>query len=753
MIISPPFVRPRNAGESDPSWVSRMMPVDINRDFPLNRHASWHGGVHVLHTDRHGEEGYDRIEFVRAIADGEVICFRSPSSTDKRDTFPLNYDGRTDDGYVMLKHQTDIGENCCVVYYSLYMHLMDRLDPAIRVGARVWRKDRIGRSGMVSETNAFHFELFCDNENMLKLTGRTTPELDITRDGRTDTLYGDIHFYLPPGTHFYESVPDAASSGTDHLNPVHTSTGPLFVSMTFEKGDCTMVTRRQNITTEALFDTVGEPLVNTDANSLDSNLNTLGKYEYNLSRAARRLYPQNPSAGFELLRFGRVISTEHETLTPASAPLWRTVSFPGGTGMVNLASSDIKKFSDADFPHWTGWRLVDDDTDNNSQCNSPLIAGLQESGHFSDLSSRLVCHFPLEWNADTFDQRYAWLKTYSDDVPAMSEEDYKRLRSHASALCFDMGEHGTGRLWHFHPEAFITHFRKCCWLSKSELKQIVPRNALRMAGRNDYRWEAITYQDGTGSIADNIRTHINRAMQKHLITTPLRIACFLGNGIQETGSLGTMEEGYRYTETDPRTHQVIRRYNIWYYPWYGRGLLQLTNPENYFDYFSFRGRACPENIRNTLIDEYSRLYVHRGVRYTDNHLSDTENHVPENIIQWRNNVSSDSHEAASSAGFYWVARDMAAYADAEHILERCSVNTRGSGIKIYYRSQAFWQASAAVNLPSQIDNGRYQGLNGFDARCCVYGSAIAVLTEKKFPDSNNSLVNEKPESDQLRRER
>lgn len=103
MIISPPFVRPRNAGESDVSWVNRMMPMDINKDFPLNRHASWHGGVHVLHTDRR-EEGYDRIEFVRAIADGEVVSFRSPSSTDKRDTFPLNYDGRTDDGYVLLKH-------------------------------------------------------------------------------------------------------------------------------------------------------------------------------------------------------------------------------------------------------------------------------------------------------------------------------------------------------------------------------------------------------------------------------------------------------------------------------------------------------------------------------------------------------------------------------------------------------------------------------------------------------------------------
>ncbi|WP_238392768.1 hypothetical protein [Buttiauxella sp. 3AFRM03] len=63
----------------------------------------------------------------------------------------------------------------------------------------------------------------------------------------------------------------------------------------------------------------------------------------------------------------------------------------------------------------------------------------------------------------------------------------------------------------------------------------------------------------------------------------------------------------------------------------------------------------------------------------------------------------------------------------------------------------FLAGQRAVNLPSQIDNGRYQGLNGFDTRCCVYGSAIAVLTEQKFPDSDNNPVNEKPESDQLRR--
>lgn len=103
-----------------------------------------------------------------------------------------------------------------------------------------------------------------------------------------------------------------------------------------------MITRRQNITIGAHFDTVGEPLVNIDANQID-DIRRLGlKYEYNLYWTAKRLYPQNPSAGFELLRFGRIISTEYETLIPAIAPLWRTVNFPGGSGLVNLASSDIK---------------------------------------------------------------------------------------------------------------------------------------------------------------------------------------------------------------------------------------------------------------------------------------------------------------------------------------------------------------------------------------------------------------------------
>lgn len=74
---------------------------------------------------------------------------------------------------------------------------------------------------------------------------------------------------------------------------------------------------------------------------------------------------------------------------------------------------------------------------------------------------------------------------------------------------------------------------------------------------------------------------------------------------------------------------------------------------------------------------------------------------------------------------------MAKYADKTHELERQAVAT-AHGQRIYYRCLAFWQASAAVNLPGVISRRNYQGINGFIERCCDYGCALAVLTERKL---------------------
>lgn len=604
MIISPPFLRDKDATQSDADWVEAMMPVNSRRGYPLNTSESWHGGIHIAHTDAGATP-----EKVRAIADGTVVSFRKPAPPEKRDQFPLKYAPvrGTDDGYVLLKHETEIGsgEDGKVVFYSLYMHLKF-LEAEIKADAKIYRKDSLGSSGMTDGQNEFHFQIFCDDDNIKKLTGRKTKELDIAKDGRTDAVYGDIHFYLPAGTKFYDKAPANNSTSITGLSELYTSNAPLYVSMTLAQGSCTMVTRQKNTQTDGMYELLGEPLVNADGED----------YEYNLYKTAMKNYKESPSAGFELLRFGRVINTDHETLVPADAPLWMTINFPGGKGVVNLAAVGVKKFSDADFPHWTGWLLVDDDKDTHSQCNSAIIRKLQEAGSYEAQSNRLICCLPFEWEKSTIDARYKWLMTglpweqckpektaiwtvpgtqETKDRVLMSEEDYGRFKQHAEALCFDSGVLGSGRLWHIEPKAFIQQFRKCGWLSKRELKQLIPLNGL--SGQN---WSSISYNDAESSTADRIYTSLNKTMQKYLINTPLRIACFLGNAIQETAWLSTTHEFYKYTERDRHTRQVTRQYNIWYYPWHGRGLLQLTNPENYFNYFSFRGLVYSASIKNRI---------------------------------------------------------------------------------------------------------------------------------------------------------
>lgn len=740
MLISPPYLINKNNNESDASWINRMMPVNsLSRGYPLNAADSWHGGIHILNTDS-GESTKE----VRAIADGTVVSFRTPSEPWKRDQYPLKYSSirGTDDGYVLLKHETEIGtgEDGKVVFYSLYMHLK-HLEAEIKADAKIYRKTPLGSSGMVDGQNEFHFQIFCDEGNIRKLTGRTTGELDTKENGRTDIVYGDIHFYLPAGTTFYGARPDDNTASTEGLNEVHTSVVPLYASMTFCKGACTMVTRQACTDSEGGFEFVGTPLVNADGED----------YEYNLYKTATSRYAQSPSAGYELLRFGRIINTEHETLVPADAPLWMTVNYPGGKGVVNLAVVTVKKFSDADFPHWAGWQLVDDDKDTYSQCNSATIRKLQAENKYTAQSSRLICCFPFEWEKSTIDARYTWLMTglpweqctsentaiwqmpgtkESKDRILMSDKDYDRFKQHTEALCFDSGDLGKGKVWHFDPRGFIEHFRKCGWLSLSEMTQTVPNNALRKTGRDRYAWEAINSRLNTpGSVLVNHINNLNNMMRKYCINTPYRISCFLGNAVQETQWLSTLHESGGS--------------NLWYAPWYGRGFLQLTNPENYLNYFEYTGTPVQASLKNSLVDVYASIAAQPPAQRTNTTLQDRHfPTLPSEIIGSRERVSennSSNISAADSAGFYWVKNKMAKYADMEHVLERVSVNSN-SGEKYYYRSPAFWKASAAVNLPGRINSLYSSSLNGFDSRCCAYGVALAILTEDKFPDTSGNLT-------------
>ncbi|MNG62921.1 hypothetical protein D3C79_211320 [compost metagenome] len=674
MIISPPLLKAKDATETDATWIERMMTVAEHRGFPTNGHGSWHGGIHIRHTD-----GGRPAESVRAIADGSVVSLRQSSGIGKRDQAPLNLNADkpgikgSDDGYVLLKHETEIGsgDDAKVVFYSFYMHLKS-LESTVKVGEKVYRKDSLGTSGMVDAVNAFHFQIFCDDDNISKLTGRNTRELDVSKDGRTDAVYGDIHFYLPTGTKFYDKAPAHNGTSTDGLTERFNSTIPLYASMTLEKGSCTMVTRQKDSQTEGKYALLGEPLVNADGED----------YEYNLYKTAMANYKDSPSAGFELLRFGRVINTEHETLVPADAPLWMTVNYLGGKGVVNLADPSVKKFSDADFPHWAGWQLVDDDADSNSQCNSAAIAALNENGDYDNQCGKLICHFPFEWEKSTVDARFSWLKTGSDEHDPMSEESYAKFKAHAEALCFDSGSLASGRLWHFEPKAFIRQFRKCGWLDSEVIEKVMAANTSKK-NKNAL--------DNIKNITSGYYVDINNVMRKYNFSDANRICHFLGQGAVESGYLLSMQESSQQQVVvdgiqkggkivEASTYNETTELGHWY------GALE-TEKDNYFsgkkynsrggyitgsyswingncgdvDAQKFRGRGFK---MLTGLDTYSGYWVYRGWlsnRDFDKYWWDDQEYKkknatgmkkrPPNIIA-PHKVTGDAYNCIDTGGFF-----------------------------------------------------------------------------------------------------
>lgn len=564
MIISPPFIPAPIPGETDEAFVERAMPGGEPGDgaYPLSFDLNWHGGMHLSAPQENGHPLP-----VRAIADGKLVYFRAPTAKSDSETHALKYrieqsvgDGWTDDGCIVLRHETEIGEGerGQVVFYSIYMHLSKLNIPHPQLNQRVYRKDSIGEAGQIyGSAGKIHFEIIAADSQIAHLTGRNQRDLDYqTQDGRTDSCWGDMYFFLPTTLQGYASPPANLSQTTNPTEVVYRSpelTGGwnseegfvgsegfsptvvsklrqgLIVRMTYDRGQC-------HLTTYFLS---GE-LIGTQQEEAD--------FEYNLYTAATRRYPSCPSAGYELLRFGRVLGPD--ALQPANAAHWREISLPArtnqpaGSAWFNLNAPGVTKFSDADFPHWMGWRLIDDDTNSDSHCQSDYIRSLLEppsdvtnppprkpdaatvanspeyetmfegdrrrlseeyvedrerntrrlkDGENRNKLKRLICKFPTEWARDDFEIRYGWLKKVSEGGP-MSEEDFTKLERHQKALAFweeaNLAEIDS-KHWHFPAKELIAHLRQTLWLSKQEIKQLIPRHALRKTSATQYAWEAI----------------------------------------------------------------------------------------------------------------------------------------------------------------------------------------------------------------------------------------------------------------------
>ena len=622
-------------------------------------------------------------------------------------------------------------------------------------GQRIWRKDKIGTAGLIyGQPNRIHFEIVAAQDQIAHFFGRATGPLTTTANGRVDAIYGDAYVKLPVGTPFHTEVlfrdpqhQQRPVTGQVNAALAHTSTEELFVGLHYESGNCTITTYRED---GSVVGTFAEP----------------GQVEYGLYKLATDRFPACPSAGYELLRFGRVIGPD--ALNPANAAHWRQVPFGAGTtGWVNLNAQGLFKFSDADLPHWRGWQLMDDDADGDVRCNSAAMGALLEAQmpgtqlnapttvnaalrtpEVQEKIKRLVCKFPTEWD-DTdaqIDARYGWVRELPEPDRLVGE-DYDKFKafikklgfwSAASARLAELPENH----WHFSPREFIGLFRACGWLTTAEFKQMIPNFALRYwRGGNPpqtrHYWEGIPFQEPKAQRIRQQMPFLNLMLRKTGINTAVRMAGFFGNAIQETGWLAGLEE--------------FGAGNNWYGPWIGRGFLQLTHPDNYIDYWRWLGRTVPETLRTALVA--AKAVAYNSNPRTNAALRDTN--FPEltaQMVRWRQNVGEAAlAEAANSAGWYWLQCKMARYADEEHALERVAVQATIGGAnghleaRCYYRSPAFWRCSASVNLPARINNLWHAGLNGFEDRCCAYAQALAVAGEPLFPTTQNAVTRESPE--------
>ncbi|ALD90737.1 hypothetical protein CR3_1505 [Cupriavidus gilardii CR3] len=639
MLISPPFL-PDRQNHTEEQWLNAAMASAPEGVFPVSRHFVWHGGVHLLAPM--GNANANSSLPVRAIADGTIVFLRRPTPRSELPDHPQRYpNGWTDNGTIVLRHQTDIGEGSQatdITFYSVYQHL-GAIEPGINQGQRLARKTVLGTAGQIDgqTERRIHFEIVCDDENQRKLMGRSTGEVNVALNGRSDAVFGDIYVRIPAGTAVYaEQPPHNVTAPT--APAVHTTTEDYYVGIRYAGGLGTIGHRG-----DAYVTTYRRDGAAVDARTLEE---PDAEYDmYGRATSISRAYPASgrpaPSAVYELLRFGRVIHSAYETLTPTDVPHWRKVRYPGGEGWVNLNAQGTTKFSDADFPQWRGWRVVDDDTNTDSRCESRLIrmeldsngdgeTSLAERGaRLADAETRrrlskTVCRFPSEWNPATFDVRWAWTtaRANPNEEAIADESGFKDLRRYVNALSIDCPEFLAAE-WHWEPKEFIRHFRRCMWLSTAEMVQCLPN------GAGVPRFQAMTerltrgHETAQQILPPGMAVALNTTRRKYLIHNDRRSAHFFGKVCLETDHLQTVREyasGNAYDmAVDPAKARELGNTQPGDGPRFkGRGVIQLTGKGLYQQYGTYRGMDFTTSGRHLLLQ-------------------------------------SDAYVSCDAAGFYWIA--------------------------------------------------------------------------------------------------
>ncbi|WP_413656792.1 hypothetical protein [Paraburkholderia phenoliruptrix] len=808
MIISPPFLPASGLTANDVSKPDPMM--DLIDQFEIGHHGAWpvtfdrrsHCAIHLNPR----AQGAGQAEPVRAIADGDVVAYRvsrdavSDGTVDPQTGQPLL---NSNAGFVLLRHKTDAGDGRTITYYSLYMHLLDMTsqehtvpqpndppetgsanalprwlldtaggkDGVVQMGGtkKVYRKDMLGYVGQHQGVAHLHFEIFMADGDFTAWFDKVQIGVKKPAQLTTSDYWGHSYFVISGPQEFYPQPANVDEKWFPRVPGGSLGAGDtLYVEAWFNKG--------QRFT-RAWIDKAGSGNVTllTPDPIADPYDSAQKRYEYDLYDRAMALYPACPSDGYEMLRFGRILS-DHPTLTGAACATWIAVPFDesGTLGYVNIAPDAIKKLSDADFPFFTGWQKIDGDNtpfndagrcdyatlcgltgiqdslpsaqpleadpNNNNEVNLQLASYVQNTDGVNEKLRGMVFKARSEWDPSNNEERYKDLNDpygFFGKQKDTNPDGYTKFTDFLAKFQFlDKTPLAGKELWFFHPLAFIRHFRKCGWLSRLELQHLLPKNVVQKA--TPWKWQPVRLSWAASMLAaDNSssiqrRLELNKAIRKYGIQSPVRMASFFGNATEET------QWFQKYHEGSP----------FWYAPWDGRGMLQLTHATNYIRYWKFKGIAVSATVEDTLkqhtqMADQSRTLPngHKGMYDLHHYLSDSSTHIPADLIAKREAMA-NPFEAADSAGCYWAWSGAAGCADGywTNQSSQYSPLSTDHGIKYFYINGAFGKVAATINTGKPSSN--YNSVWDIQSRFLAFANAQVILfdvTSFPQPDGSTSI--------------
>ncbi|MEX3937455.1 hypothetical protein AB4Y32_37975 [Paraburkholderia phymatum] len=239
-----------------------------------------------------------------------------------------------------------------------------------------------------------------------------------------------------------------------------------------------------------------------------------------------------------------------------------------------------------------------------------------------------ICLAPSEWDSTNLERRYAKLLQTGEHFEG-KKDNYDKFIAFVRQFQFwdKTGLPKGEKVWFFHPLAFIRHFRKCGWLFTEEFKQIYA----------DVRYSK-HQRPPPQQLRSTYLLPLNLAIRKFGLSSPTRMAHFLGQGAVESAWLSSMQEtsmagrlddaGFHGSVKNPASMLPETELGHWYgelpveadawyrskkfnshgglisgsYDWKngncdpidaqkfrGRGFKQLTGRSNYADYWIFRG--------------------------------------------------------------------------------------------------------------------------------------------------------------------